>query len=319
LLVEHAHGDHRHERRHDHRSHTHRAEGAGGAAAARQNQRRLLAALAFGLGILAVEVVGGVLANSLVLLGDAVHMSTDVAAVALSYFAARMSVRPPDERRSFGYARAEILASLLNAVLLWALSAWLVFEAVARIRNPPEVHGGIVIAVGLVSLAANVGLAAFLHRGSGHSLNVRSAYVHVLGDAVGSLAAVVAGVGIMLYDARWLDPATTFLVAALVVLWTFRLTRDALHVLLEGTPAHLSSEDVRGTIEEVPGVLAVHDLHVWSISTGVDNLSAHVKVADSTQGPSVVRAIRDKLRGEHGLDHVTIEIESDDSDCEGCN
>lgn len=307
-VAAHGHGHaHGHPHDHDHGAH------------AVANQRRLLVVIAVGLLVLVTEVVGGLLANSLVLLSDAAHMSTDIAAVLLAYGAAVLATRPATTSKTYGYARAEIVAAFLNAVALWFVSAYFIWEAWQRLRAPPEVDAPIVILVGGVSLVANVALAVILHRGSGHNLNVRSAYVHILSDALGSAAAVAAGVGIYYWDARWLDPATTLLIAVLILLWTWRLTRETLHILLEGTPHAVDAAAVRGTIERVPGVVAVHDLHVWSITTGMENVSAHVVVEDTGRGTEVVRAIKDRLKADHRLAHATIEVEARDSGCEGCN
>jgi len=275
--------------------------------------------MAFGIIVLAVEVVGGVLSNSLVLYSDAAHMSTDVASIALAYAAITIATRPANASKSFGYARAEIVAAFLNALALWGLTAFFFFEAWRRLRDPPSINAPIVIVVGVVSLVANVSLALLLRKGSGHNLNVRSAFLHILSDALGSAAAIVAGLGIYYYDARWLDPATTFVIGALILVWTWRLTRETLHILLEGTPVALSPGVVKDAIKNVPGVSDVHDLHVWSLTTGNDNLSAHVVVTDPTRGPEVVRMIRECLRDAHGLTHVTIEVEAVGQECESCN
>lgn len=285
---------------------------------AASSQRRLALVIAFGSVVLVAEVIGGFLANSLALWSDAVHMSTDVAAVALAYGAMRLAARPPSSAKSYGYYRAEVVAAFVNALVLWVIAGYFVFEAWRRLLAPPEVDGPIVLVVGAVSLAANLVMAALLHGAHAHSLNVRSAYLHVLSDALGSLAAVAVGLGVMLYGATWLDPAATLFISALVVVWTWRLTRETLHVLLEGTPVSVKPDEVKAAIEAVPGVVAVHDLHVWSLTTGVDNLSAHVRVQDPTQGPAIVRAIRERLHERYGLSHLTIEVEADD-DCVGCN
>lgn len=288
--------------------------------ARRIDQRRLLIVMIFGAGILVLEVVAGFVANSLVLLSDAAHMSTDVAALALAYAAIRIAARPATSSKSYGYYRAETVAAFVNALALWLVTAYFLFEAWRRLRDPPEVDGLLVAVVGGLSLVANLAMAALLHRGHQESMNVRSAYVHVLSDALGSLAALVAGLGIYFYGARWLDPATTVLIALLIVVWTWRLTRDSLHILLEGTPARVKHDDVKASITEVPGVMAVHDLHVWSLTTGMDNLSAHVMVKDASEGPSIVAIIRQKLMDEHKLAHVTIEVETPDSpNCIRCD
>ena len=307
----HGHG-HAHGHAHPHDDHDR------GALAA-TNQRRLLAVIAIGVVVLVAEVIGGLLANSLVLLSDAAHMSTDIAAVLLAYAAAVLATRPATTSKTYGYARAEIVAAFLNAIALWVVSAYFVWEAWQRLRAPPEVDARIVVGIGVLGLAANLLLAAVLHRGKDHSLNVKSAYLHVLSDTLGSAAAIAAGLGILWFDARWLDPATTLLIAGLILVWTWRLTRETLHILLEGVPHAVSADAVRGTIERVPGVVGVHDLHVWSITTGMENVSAHVVVDDPGQGTQVVRAIKDRLKRDHSLAHATIEVEARDSGCEGCN
>lgn len=318
--VEHAHR-HAHPHGDAHDAHAH---GAGHPARTRRGsgQRRLLLVMLFAVGVLVAEVVGGFVANSLALYSDAAHMSTDVAALALAYAAIRIAARPPSSSKTFGYHRAEVVAAFVNSLALWVVSAYLVYEAVQRLARPQAVDGPIVIAVGLGSLAANLVMALALRshaHAHAHDLNMRSAYLHVVSDALGSVAAVVAGVGVAYYDAMWLDPATTLFITLLIVVWTWRLTRDTLHVLLEGTPASVKPEELRAVIEGVPGVRAVHDLHVWSLTTGVDSLSAHVLVDDPAEGPAVVRAIRERLRGACDIGHVTIEVEAEDADCVGCN
>lgn len=321
LILDVAHGHHEghaHAHRHSH------AAGADARLERRQqgssNQRRLLVVIGIGVALLVGEVIAGLYANSLVLLSDAAHVSTDVAALVLAYAAIRIAARPPSDTKSYGYYRAETVAAFVNALALWALTLYFLVEAYQRLRAPPAVDGAVVAVVGAISLAGNVGMALILRRGHEHSLNMRSAYLHVLSDALGSIAALAAGLGIHFFGARWLDPATTLVVAALIVVWTWRLTSDSLHILLEGTPARVKHADVKGTIEAVPGVMAVHDLHVWSLTTGIENLSAHVEVHQAAEGPSIVAAIRRRLADEHGLSHVTIEVETADSEsCVRCD
>lgn len=284
------------------------------------DQRRLLFVMLLGAGLLVVEVIAGLYANSLALLSDAGHVSTDVAAVLLAYTAIRIAARPPTSTKSYGYYRAETVAAFVNALALWLLTAYFVYEAWQRLRAPPDVNGPIVAVVGGASLIANLVMAAALHRGHRQNMGVHSAYLHVLSDALGSLAALVAGLGMMLFGARWLDPAATLFIAVLIVVWTWRLTRDTLHILLEGTPARVKHDDVKASIAGIPGVMAVHDLHVWSLTTGMDNLSAHVMVEDASEGPAIVARIRQTLVDEYHLHHVTIEIETPDSpNCIRCD
>lgn len=305
--------DHGHDHPHAH-DHLHDA-----AALSQLNRRRLRLVMVFGIAVLLAEVIGGYLSNSLVLYSDAAHMSTDVASIVLAYAAMHIAARPANASKSYGYARAEIVAAFINALALWAITAYFFYEAWQRLIHPPAPNAQIIIVVGAVSLVANVALAAMLHRGSGHNLNVRSAYVHILSDVLGSVAAVVAGVGILFFGAYWLDPAATMLIGVLILVWTWRLTRETLHILLEGTPAAVSPDTVKQTIAQVPGVANVHDLHVWTLTTGQDNLSAHVVLDDATRGPQVVRQIRSRLKDTHGLRHVTIEVEALGNECPGCN
>ena len=301
---------------HAHQGHAHDAQRELRAS----DQRRLVVVMVFGVLVLVAEVVAGFYANSLALLSDAAHMSTDVAALALAYAAIRIATRRPTSSKSYGYYRAETVAAFVNALALWVLTAYFVWEAWQRLRDPPAVDGPIVALVGGGSLVANIVMAVVLHRGHDHSMNMRSAYLHVLSDALGSLAALVAGLGMMFYGARWLDPAVTLLIAVLIVVWTWRLSRDTLHILLEGTPARVKHDDVKESIARIPGVMAVHDLHVWSLTTGMDNLSAHVMVKDAAEGPAIVALIRQKLIDEFHLHHVTIEIETPDSpNCIRCD
>lgn len=314
--VGHSHAGHGHA----HSSHSHVLTPAERKARAASDQRRLLWVMLFGLGILVMEVVAGFAANSLALLSDAAHMSTDVAALGLAYAALRIASRPRTTAKSYGYYRAETVAAFVNALALWGITAYFVFEAFQRLRDPPAVDGVLVAIVGGATLAANLGMAFVLHRGHEHSVNMRSAYLHVLSDALGSVAALVAGLGIHFFGAAWLDPVVTLAIAVLISVWTWRLTRDSLHILLEGTPARVRHDDVKGTIANVPGVLAVHDLHIWSLTTGMDNLSAHVMVDDAAHGPQIVADIRKRLVDEHHLSHVTIEVETEGSaNCLPCD
>lgn len=305
-------------------AHTHAradARAAGGRdGVAGANQRRLLLVMGFGAVILVAELIGGFLANSLALLSDAVHMSTDVAAIGLAYAAARIAAWAPSAKKSYGWYRAEVVAAFLNAIALWVLSAYFLWEGWQRLRAPEAIDGPIVLGVGALGLAANVGMALILHRGTGHSLNVRAAYAHILSDALGSVAAVAVGIGATFYGVTWLDPVATLFISALILVWTYRLTRDSLHILLEGTPASVKPSDVRDTIVAVAGVRDVHDLHVWSLTTGVNNLSAHIMVDDTNEGPRIVKQIRERLLREHDLAHVTVEVEAvDDPDCVRCD
>ncbi|HLE95984.1 MAG TPA: cation diffusion facilitator family transporter [Candidatus Thermoplasmatota archaeon] len=295
--------------------HTHTHEGLHDMALS--NRRRLLVAAGLGAVVVGLQVAGGVWSGSLLLLSDAAHMSTDLASILLAAWAVHIAARPATPEKSFGWHRSEIVAAFVNALGLWVVSAVFIVEAVRRLRAPPDVDGRVVLGVGIVSLAVNVALAVLLARGSGRNLNIRSAYVHVLGDVLGSVGAILAGAAVLFLGWRWADPVFTLLVTAILVAWTWRLTRQTLHILLEGTPEDTDTAAIRRDVLSVPGVDDLHDLHVWSLTTGVHSMSAHVVVSDAASAPEVTRGVRAKLHA-HGLDHVTLEIEPAGTLCAAC-
>jgi len=268
--------------------------------------------LAFTLALSAVtllaEVVGGIVANSLALLADAGHMLTDVFALGLSVFAIWAARRPATARRTYGSHRVEILAALFNAATLIAISLWIFIEAVRRWARPPEVRGGLMLAVAAGGLAMNL-LALWILRGArSRGLNERGAWLHVLADALGSIQAIAAGALIAAFGWHWADPLASVLIGLLVMFSSWRLLRDAVAVLMEGVPADLDLDEVQHAISGVPGVIAVHDLHVWTITSGFVALSAHALVRSDT-ADDVLWRIRDQLHGRFGIDHSTIQVE----------
>ncbi len=301
----------------DHAEHEHGLAATRGMG--RRSRRRLLVAIAIGLAVMAAEVIGGLVSGSLVILSDAAHVLTDVSALALASLAVAWAARPATTAKSYGFHRAEIVAAFVNALALWVLAGYFVYEAVRRLAAPPDVDGVVLTGVALAGLAANLVMAAILHRGAERSINLRSAYVHVMSDVLGSVAAVVTGVGIQIAGWTWLDPATTLLVSALIIVWTFNLTRQTLHILLEGTPERMDVRELRGDVLAVDGVTDVHDLHVWTLTTGVDTMSAHIRVADPARGPDVVKEVRRRIQPKYGLGHLTLEVEAPDARCDSCD
>jgi cobalt-zinc-cadmium efflux system protein len=295
---------------HDH-AHEHDHHGA-----AQGNRRRLWVVLLVALAVMLAEVVGGLVANSLVLLADAAHYATDVLAVGLALFAMGVAARPADESRTFGYRRAEVLAAFANAAALWGVSAWLLFEAWRRLRAPEEVGGVTVMVVGGFTLVANGGLALLLARASGRNLNVRAAYAHLLSDVGGSAAAVIAGALVAFAGWRAADPLLTLLVTALILVFAWRLARETLHILLEGAPVHLDVAEIRRAIAEVARVQEVHELHVWSLADGHEVLSVHVVLDAPPADDHVTHDIHERLREKFRIDHVTVQVESPGCPCE---
>ena len=287
---EHAHGEHGH----DHTA------GSG---------RRVAFVLALAAGYMVAEAVGGWLTNSLALLADAGHMLSDVAALALTLFALWFARRPPTPRRSYGYYRAEILAALANAAALIAISVLIFVEAARRFRHPAEVQGAGVLGIAAGGLAVNLIGLWVLSPGRGANLNIRGAWLHVLTDALGSVGAMASGAAIWAFGWWWTDPLMSVLIGVLVVYSSWRLLAESVGVLMEGTPRGINPDRVRDRIMAVPGVIAVHDLHIWTITSGRNSLSAHV-VSDGTRPyEEVLRAVRDAAREACSIDHVTIQVE----------
>jgi cobalt-zinc-cadmium efflux system protein len=263
--------------------------------------------------VIVVELVGAGVSGSLALLADAGHMVTDAAAVALALSASYVATLPPTSRRTFGFHRAEILAALVNAVVLLGVCGYLAVEGVRRLVDPAEVETGPMLVFALVGLAANGVSLALLARRRDESLNMRGAYLEVLGDLFGSALVVVAAVVIMTTGFTRADPVVSLLIAVLILPRSYGLLRDAVNVLLETTPAHLDLDDVRDHLREVPGVVDVHDLHAWTITSGMPVLSAHVTVTDSCLEERGVGPLLDEFSGcvasHFDVDHVTFQIE----------
>ena len=290
---------HAHAHAHEH-GHTHRAG------------RSLRIALALNATFLVVEVLGGLAFHSLALLADGVHMVSDVVALGIAAAAAALALRPPTDRHTYGFGRAEIVAATLNAVVLLLASTAIVVAAISRLGTPVQVHGGGVIAVAAVGLVVNVASALVLARDAASNLNVRAALWHMVGDALGSVAALVAGVAVVVWHANWVDPVASIVVTGLVVVGGWRVLRDAISVLLDAVPAHLDRGAVVETILAEPGVTAAHHLHLWTIGTGDVALSAHV-VLDGERtlhdAQELAERVKHRLDHEYGITHSTIEVE----------
>jgi cobalt-zinc-cadmium efflux system protein len=291
---------------HDHQ-HDHGPEGA--------NARRLAITLALVLVYMGVEVVGGLLADSLALIADAGHMFSDAGALGLTLFAMRFARRPATAQRTYGSYRAEILAALVNGATLVAVALYIFVEAFERIRTPPEVQGGLLLAVAFGGLLVNAAGLWILHTGNDANLNVRGAWLHVLTDALGSLQAIVAGALIWAYGWNWVDPLASLLIGLLVIYSSWSLIRQSVAVLMEGAPGHINVDEVRSALLDLPQVSNVHDLHVWTITSGFVALSAHVTCLGANHD-ALLRDARAMLAQRFGIRHTTIQIDRDPS-CEG--
>ena len=273
--------------------------------------------LAWALGLAAfymvVEAIGGLWTGSLALLADAAHMLSDSGALALSLFAVWAARRPATDERTFGFYRTEILAALVNGAALVAISMFIVVEAWGRWRSPVEIKGPEMMAIAAGGLLVNLVSLKILSPGRSDSLNLKGAWLHVFTDALGSVQALVAGLLIWQYGWVWADPLASVLIAALVIYSAWALMREAVAVLMEGSPGHIDVDEVRSTIGRLDGVLSVHDLHVWTITSGLESMSAHV-VTEGRPASELLREIRETLRTRFGIEHQTIQLEPADFD-----
>lgn len=275
------------------------------------SERRLLWALLLVSGFMLVEVVGGIISGSLALLADAGHMLTDAASLALAWAAARAARRPADALRTYGYHRVQILAALMNGIAFLVLVIWIAYEAVQRLLQPVEVLGGMMLAVAAVGLLVNIIAFAILHGGQHNDLNLRGAVVHVLGDLLGSVAAIVAA-GVILWTG-WMpiDPLLSLFVALLILRSAWYVVRQSVHILLEGTPEGVDVELLRQTItERLEAVKDVHHVHVWSLTPERPLLTMHVTVVDEQCCARVLAEVKVILAERFGIIHSTVQVES---------
>jgi cobalt-zinc-cadmium efflux system protein len=294
---------------HGHHGHGHHGHGHARSASAR-HRGRLLAVLGISATVLVAEVVGGLLTGSLALLADAGHMLTDVGGILLALLAIRFGARPASGTKTYGYHRLEILAAVGNAVLLATVSLLVVLEAVRRLAQPSGVEAGPMLAVAVVGLAANGVSLWLLHRGQAESLNVRGAYLEVLGDLLGSVAVVAAALVIAATGWTPADPVASILIGLLILPRTWVLLREAVDVLLEATPKGVDLTHVRAHVLDVPGVVGCHDLHAWTITSGMPVLSAHVVLDHGADAGRVLDALGRCLSGHFDIEHCTFQLEA---------
>jgi cobalt-zinc-cadmium efflux system protein len=274
------------------------------------SRRGLRAALALTVVFMGVEVAGGLLSRSLALLADAGHMASDAGALSLSLFAYWLSSKPRSLRRTFGWYRFEIFAALLNGLSLWLAAGIIVWEAVRRFSVPLEIKTGPMLLVAAAGLTVNIISGLILHSTRRENLNARGAFLHVVGDALGSVGVIAAGVVIRLTGWRIVDPLVSLFLCGLIAWSAWGLVREAFHILMEGTPDHLNLEEIRSGLAGIPGVRDVHDLHIWTVTSGFVAMTVHLAVDNPGEGPAVLQTARGLLEGRFGLPHSTIQIES---------
>ncbi len=288
-------------------------------------ENRFLLSIAVTFLVFGAELAGGLWSGSLALLSDSAHVFMDIFALGMSYLAVRLSSLPPDDRHTYGYHRLEVLAALANGLTLAGISAGIFWEAYRRWQAPQPVNSGEMLAIAAIGLIANLAVASVLgesgheHARAAHAardLNMESARVHVLGDAVSSLGVILAGVLILLTGRFWIDPLVSFLIGILILISSGRVLRSSLHILVEGVPEGISLPRVSESLADLPGVLGIHDLHIWNICSGTVALSAHIVVADQSGESSnrVLQAVNRVLADEYGIEHTTVQFE-----CVACN
>lgn len=273
-----------------------------------RSQRALGFALGLTLLFAVIEVVTGFLSNSLALISDAGHMVTDAAALGLALLAQLIAKRPPSARHSFGFVRAEALAAFVNSLAMLALVGWIVYEAAQRLATPEPVRGGVVLVVAAIGATINILVAWMLSR-DGDSINTRAALLNVMGDLLGSVAAIAAGAIIYFTDWVQIDPILSIFVSLLILKSTVGILRESYHFLMEGVPHQIDYLQVGADLAQVKGVLSVHDLHVWDMSPGHPALIGHLEIRDLSEWPGVLRDVRAMLLDKHGIEHVTLQPE----------
>jgi cobalt-zinc-cadmium efflux system protein len=268
-----------------------------------------IAALLTGL-FMGAEVAGGIISGSLALLADAGHMLTDFASLSLAWFGFRLARRSADWRRTYGFDRFQVLIAFVNGLALFVIAAWILYEAYERLSAPQPVAGGIMVVVAILGLLVNIAAFALLHGADRQNLNVRGAAIHVLGDLLGSVAALIAGAVILLTGWTPIDPLLSVLVALIIVRSGWQVVRESGHILLEGAPSELDTRHIGpDLIASVPGVVGVHHLHVWSITQERRMVTLHACVEEDRDGDEMVKTIKQRLKERFGLDHATVEIE----------
>ena len=283
---------------------------------ANQTAKRLALSLGLTAAFVVIEIIAGIFGNSLALLTDAAHNFTDVIALGLSWYALRIAAKPAHAGKTFGYHRVGILVALVNSTTLVVIAFGIFYEAYRRLIAPPEVNAPILIGVGIVAFLINAGTAWLVQKGSEHDLNLRSAFLHLMGDVMSTLGAVIAGVVIYFTGANWLDPLVSALIGALILYNAWGILRQTIHILLESSPEDMNVEELLADIRKVDGVLDVHDLHVWSINENLRLLSAHIVTEDISvsAGAIVQNSIAELLAHEYHVQHATLQLE-----CEGCD
>ena len=295
-----------------HHGHSHANDDEGHQHPVASRKRMLWAVLLTGSFML-VEVIGGLISGSLALLADAGHMLTDTAALLLAFYAMTLSAKPADSKRTFGYGRLQVLAAYTNGIFLVLLTAWIVWESLQRFYEPSPIQSTTMLVVAILGLIVNIVVFKVLHSASGHNINVRSALLHVIGDLLGSVGAIIAALIIWQWNILWVDPLLSLLVSMLILRSAYRIIKDSSHILLEGKPQEMDTQQIRDDLMALDGVADIHHIHLWSISEQEPLMTFHALLKDDFNGDAMIDVMLELLRTQHGIVHATIQIEY--SDC----
>ncbi|AXF55439.1 cation diffusion facilitator family transporter [Salicibibacter kimchii] len=281
------------------------------------NKKVLLSALVLISILVIAEVIGGLLTNSLALLADAAHMLSDFFAIGIALIAFKVGERAASKSKTFGYKRFEILAALINAVLLIGISVFVLWNAIQRFQEPPEVAGGGVLVFGSFAIIINLLIAWIMMRGGDvkGNINLKGAFMHVLGDLIGTVGVLISGILILLFNWTIADPIISVVVSLLILTAGFRVAKDSLHVLMEGKPPSISLQKIENRLNEIKNVRSIHDLHLWSITSDFPAFSCHLVVEDGADRDEVLQKSSTMLKEEFHISHASIQIEGDDADC----
>jgi cobalt-zinc-cadmium efflux system protein len=303
----HHHHHHGHGHDHHHHGHHHHFEET-----REGNKNGLIIALVITTGIMFLEFFGGLITNSLALLSDSGHMLSDASSLLLSLVAIWFASRPASPNKTYGFYRFEILAALFNGVTLFAIAGFIVVEAYERFIDPPTVASGSMMLIASIGLLANLASAWSLMRKGDvkNNVNLRSAYIHILGDALGSVGAMVAGLLMLIFDWYIADPIISVVVALLILKSAWGVITHSVHILMEGTPITIDQKEVKGALEKIDGVKNVHDLHIWTITSGLDTLSCHILIEDNRDSQEILQQAIDKIKDQFKIEHTTIQIET---------
>lgn len=291
---------HNHNQDHDHHSHSEKLSG-----------QKLLWVTLLNLSITIVQIVGGLISNSLSLLSDAIHNLGDSSAIFIAFLAGKASRKKPDERRTFGYKRVEILAALLNAIVLISICIFLFYEAYKRFQNPEPIQGKLMMIVAVFGLLANLVSVLVLEKDKDHSLNVKAAYMHLLGDTLSSVAVIIGGAAIWLFNIYWIDPLITVLVGIYIVWHTWEIVQQTIDILMQSTPEGINLQELKVKVENVEGIENIHHVHVWKLDDTQIHLEAHVNLVHDvtmTEMMAIQNDVENVLKNDFGIGHVTLQM-----------